>query len=306
MRALLVGAVLCGCYREAPAPAPTPHAPIAKPNLAINDPLGFLPVESEVVAVVELRSLRASQLWKRFEPAVLARIKPALDEFKTLCGFDPLVTVRRISVGFRDFGAGKPTGVVVVKGIERDPAMRCMQRMHDGAPTGSAIERGVVTIPADPPIAFTFVDGATLVALIGPGASPAGLGAVIARGTPLRGSPQFGELFGKLQLGDPLWFVLDGKSKLFDNASMLSVFRPRAILGSVNVSNGLAVAARVRLDTADEATNVTAMVQGQLGMAATIFEEIAVSAEAEDMVIQIRMTEEQIQAVLTMVGAALP
>jgi hypothetical protein len=257
------------------------------------------------VAVIDMRSLRASQLWKRFEPAFLARAKPALDELAALCGFDPLASVRRISVGFRGFEAPKPTGVIVVKGIERDAAMRCMQRMHDGAPTGSAIARGIVTIPADPPIAFTFVDASTVVALVGPDASPAGLGDVIARGAPLRGSPQFGDLVTKVQLSDPLWFVLNGKSKLFDNASMLALFKPIAIVGSVNVSNGLAVAARVRLDTADDATRTATLVQSQLGMVATIFEEVAVSAEADDLVIQLRMTPDQIQALLTMVGAAV-
>jgi hypothetical protein len=69
------------------------------------------------------------------------------------------------------------------------------------------------------PAAFTFTSASTLVAVISPTASPEELAAVIARGTPLRGSPVFLQLLGQLQTQRTAWFALNGSSKVFDKMS---------------------------------------------------------------------------------------
>jgi hypothetical protein len=315
MRTLLAAAVaLAGCYRE-PAPTTVSQPLVAAPTRTFvataSDPVGFLPIDSEVVAVVDMRTLRASAVWKRFEPMLMAKAGPTLDSIRTGCGFDPFEQIRRISFGFKNLSADtKPTGVMVVKGIERDATMRCVQRAHATNPAGSVVDMGGNGRPATVAIAptngefptvFAFIDPTTLVVVVDHNASLAALDEVLRRGSPLRSSPVFVELMNHVQLTDPLWFVMNGSAKAFDKLGGLG-FKPTAILGSVNLANGLALDARIRLDTPDLAKSMSAMAQNQLTMLQAMVEEIVVAAEDADLVVRVRMTQPQLDSMLGLFG----
>ncbi|MBS1122382.1 MAG: hypothetical protein H6Q90_4610 [Deltaproteobacteria bacterium] len=319
LAAVLISAALAACYRDPVPVTPVQPEPRSHPDraaLTSSDPLGFLPVESEVVAVIETRQLRASAVWKRFEPALMAKAGPMLVKFKAACGFDPLAALRRISLGIHHLDAPKPTGVVVLKGIDRTSAMACMDRARAADPSritvvrsdaGGDAVREIVSIPGsdgDPPTVFTFVDAATLVFLIGPAASPAGLADVVRRGVPLRESPAFLDLLAHVEINDPLWFLFGGSSQAFDKAAMLG-FKPRAITCSLSLTNGLSAVARIRLDAPDQATQIAMMAQGQLQAVASMVDEIGVSADEADVVVRLRMTQEQVDSILGLFGGLL-
>ncbi len=300
-------AVSAGCYHE---PATGKTLPLMRPPIMVaasSDALAYLPIDSEVVAVVEMRQLRASAVWKRFEPLILAKAGESLAEYRQACGYDPLAALRRVSIGLRGLDAAKPTGVIVIKGIERDATLTCVEKMRSVLPPGSSIDHDIVTVAGahgDPPTVLTFVDPTTLVILVGPNANAVALGDVIHHGVPLRGSPAFVQLLNDIQLTDSLWFVINGSAKFLDKAAMLG-FRPKAVTGSLNLSNGLVSAARLRLDSPAQADQIATMAQGQLQAVSTMVDEITVSADDSDVVLRLRMTQEQVETMIGLFGGIL-
>ena len=134
MKRFLVGAVVCvGCYKAAPAPPPTaaqpPSAPLsARPahdyRAALGDPLGFLPIDSELVVAIDGDQVRKSPLWAMAEQRIRGAAGAKLATFSTMCGVDPIAKVRSPS------GWVMPTEMVVFSG--------CIRQHLDCSPNSSA------------------------------------------------------------------------------------------------------------------------------------------------------------------------
>jgi hypothetical protein len=309
MRSAIVLCVLAACYHD-----PAPAAPVAPPpvgasrvNAAVHDPLGYLPVDSEIVVSLDANQLRASGLWKLLEPLVSAKAGDALAKMRTLCGVDPLRSVRQIALGLKSLGDPLgPSGVFVVRGLDRGALLACMDRLVGTAPR-VAIANGVVAVKAVPgehPAAFTFAGASTLVAVLGPTASPEALAAVIRRGAPLRGSPAFAELLGQIQTQRTAWFALNGSPQAFDKLSALG-FRPTAVTGSVDLANGFTGAVRMRLESEDRARNLVGLAQAQLGPVRVMVDEIEVLSEGADLVLRVVMSQGQVEAVAGIFGGLM-
>ncbi len=301
-----IAAIAASCYQT---PAPAPPATVMPENRAhariASDPLGFLPIDAEVVAHLDAQQLRRSDVWQRFEPMILAKVGPSLAQFQALCGFDPLVTVRRVSVGLKDV-TGNPSGVIVVRGIERSALMGCIDRALAKQPA-ARVDRGIVTVAGttgEPPTVFGFVDASTLVLLVGRGASAGALRAAFGAGAPLRGSPAFTELHATLETRRPIWFVINGSSKLFDQAAGFGL-KPRAVFGSLELSSGLVVDMRMRLETADQAQQVATMAQGQLGAVQGFVSKLEVTAAEADVVVALGMSPEQLETMTGLLAGSL-
>src|SRR5207248_1466319 len=112
--------------------------------------------------------------------------------------------------------------------------------------------------------AFTFVNATTLVATMGTLGTKDGVLAAAKGGSALKTSPAFVEMYSKINTGDSLWFLMNGNSPLFNKMGGMGV-KPKAIFGSLNVSDGLALDLRIRLTTPDEATQLANMAKGQIG-----------------------------------------
>jgi hypothetical protein len=306
MRLALVLCVLAACYHDAaPAPVASPPASAPRVRAAPSDPLGYLPVDSEVVVSLDAGQLRASGLWKTLEPVMSAKAGDGLARLRAQCSVDPLRSIKQVVMGFKGLeDAAGPSGVVVVRGLDRNVLMACMDRLVEANPR-ITFANGVVAVQAAPgshPGAFTFANASTLVLMIGPTASPEQLAAVIRSGAPLRGSPMFVELLGQIQTRSTAWFALNGNAKLFDKMSALG-FRPTAITGSVELANGFTGAVRVRLDSEDSARNLVALGQAQLGTVKQLAEEIALTADGTDVVLRIVMSQGQLEALTGIFGA---
>lgn len=302
--AIALGAVLgaAACYRgSAPPPPPAPApVPVRDPLAArARDPLAFLPADSELVAVIDVRSLRRSPTWRRLEPIIAAQAGTALGQFEAACGFDPLAGLRRISFGLRGLDDAEPTGVIVVRGIDRDAAMACIQ-----AREGVTVERGYVTIDGSDRGALTFVDASTAVVLVAPDASAARLAALIADGSPLRGAPAFEDVLGSVRMRDPLWFVVVGKNKTLTSMATFGAI-PVALIASVRLGSAISAELRLRLAAPDEATRMAAAMQSQIAMATQMFEQLTITAEDLDLVLRLRMTQAQLDQFLSLLAPSL-
>ena len=306
MRALAVLAVVGGCYRSSAPPA----APPAKPALHAHartaaDPLGFLPVDSELVAYLDVGALRRTTLWARFEPALLAKVGPALEQFRLACAFDPLPQIEHVAIGIRHFSTPQLDGVLVIRGIARTQLTSCMEKVVAAQPTLARIDRGVVLLHPDPgekPVAFAFADARTLVIFAGEQATTAqALRDVLSGGAALRASEAFMEMYGRIDARRLAWFFLSGRSKIFDGVAALG-FHPNAVYGSLDASVGTTAKLFVRMPTAADATNLVTTLQSQLAAVRSLVEKFEVSTDDSDVLFDVAVTEDQLMLAASLFG----
>ncbi len=294
--------------KPAEKPAEKPAGQTTSPNvMAVNpnaDDLSLLPLDSEIVMGLNFSQLQTSALWKKFvEPQMMkGDTQQKLAQFKDKCGFDPMAAIKSISIGLKGVGADKPDGVVVVHGPDKAKVMACLDKMKDeAAKDGSTIDKDgdVVNIKnkSGENFAFTYVSDDTLVGVIGTNANSAGVKAVAAGGSALKTSPAFVEMYSKINTADSLWILMNGNSKAFDKAAQLG-FKPKAVFGSVNVTDGLTVDLRVRLDTPDQAVQIANMAKGQVAQFAKMVDKLDIVAEASDVKVNVALSTQKLEALI--------
>jgi hypothetical protein len=290
---------VAACYRGGVPEPPQPPPPRAARSVSA-DPLAYLPADSELVAVIDVRTLRDSVAWQRLEQAMLAKAGSVVDQLRSTCEIDPLARLRRISLGLRDLDAARPRGVIVARGIDRTAMMGCVR---PGA--GITVERGFVTVAAADAegerAVFTFVDETTLVMLIEPEASTVDLDDAIRAGSPLRIVSAVREVLATVRTRDPLWFAVVGAPSTLGKLALLGS-TPRAMFGSLRLGHGAEAELRLRLGTPDEATNMASLIQGQIGAATAMFEELAVTAEELDFVLRMKLTPSQLDSMIPLIA----
>jgi len=304
MRPALVLCVLAACFHD-PAPAPVaPPVRAPRVNPGVYDPLGFLPVDAEVVMSVDVNQLRASALWKQFEPAVSAKAGDTLGKLRTQCGVELLPSVKQIAMGLQRLGDERgPSGVIVVRGLDRKAFWACVEQLR-GADPRVMVANGVMLVKGEPgqnPVALTFAGASTMVLVTSPTASPDELERVIKRGAPLRASTAFLETFGRIEPHRTAWFAVNSSGKTLDKLATLGI-RATAFSGWVDLANGFAAAARLRLDSEDSARNLAGLGQAQLGQVKALVEEVELSSEDADLVFRVVMTQEQLESIVRMFG----
>lgn len=316
MKRFLVGAAVAfaGCYKATTPPAPPPPAHAAPaPHIeshgyrhAIGDPVGFLPANSEIVLSIDGEQLRKSPLWGIADKRIRAAAGNDLSTFTTACGFDPIDSIRNISLGLRGMKQDEPEGVIVVTGMSRTKLTDCFERHASTAGAQIVIDHGVYTIrksDADPTtLVFTFVDEATTVILLAPHADRAALEKVLAAGVPLRRSPTFTQLLAQIDTSAAAWGIVNGQSSVFDLTQGNQ--KPTAIWGSLHLDGGAAVSLRVRFAEAAVAQQLAAQTQAQIGAAQAFFDRLDVTADGAELVIEAAMSESKLATLLNLVGMA--
>jgi hypothetical protein len=298
--AALAPIALAACYRGGASGGTIENrTQEARTTAAAGDELAFLPLDSEIVIGLDARQILASPLWKHAGPRLMTELGKGLQDFRAACGYDPVATLRGVTMGLK---ARTPLdGVFVVRGLPRDKTMACITR---AIPRRAAItvEGGVITVPSDgpddPPAVMAFAGPTTLVIAT----SRAELGAALSSGAPLRRSRAFSELWALVDAKRAMWAIVNGSSSAFDGFSRFGV-RPRALLGSVALADGLSLTGRMRLATPDEATRLASLAQPQLGAAQGMADKIEVGADGTDVTLRVDLTTAQVD---TLVGLALP
>jgi len=313
-RALLVGSFLvssfgaCSSGHSGSTTPPGNTAPPKAPDYAasVADPLGFLPVDSEIVMGLDVDSVRTSALWPHLSSRITATAGPQLAMFQQMCGFDPMATVHRIRLGLKNLKAEKPEGVIVITGLDRPQLMACMAKAGNGA---AVIEGDYVTFDAaktgGTQAAFAFVDASTAVVTLGASANKDQLKAVLASGMPLRKSPAFMQLLTQTDVEASLWGMMNANSSIFDQLAAGIGTKPKAMFGSVRLNPGMTINMHVRLDTADAAQKLATMANNQVGMAKGFVTKLDITTEAADVVVAVGMDDQQLNSLIMLVAGQL-
>jgi len=298
----------------AQAPAPSAAVPLAAmvggSNPASNADLQLLPVDSEIVGGLNVSQMQQSALWKQYMTPLVGNAAPTLKSIKAACGFDPLVTVTSVSVGLKHVMTSAPEGVFVVHGIDKakmlGPCLAKLKTEMAKEHTKVALDGDVVTITGNKPgelVAFTFLNDNTLVGALGEKGTKAGVLEIAQGGSPLAKSAAFIDMYSRINTSESVWALANGNSHLLDKLAAL--VKPRAMYGSLNFTDTIALDLRLRLDSADQAKQLASMGGSQVTTAKQFFNKLEVSADGPDVHIGLAMTPQQIVKVQKEFGAML-
>jgi len=277
-----------------------------------NDDLALLPVDSELVVGINFGQLQQSALWKEFvAPKMTGTDMAGINKFKAICGFDPLESLKSISIGLKGVGNPDPTGVFVVHGYDKSKSMSCFDKdgvdeaEKDGTKVTIDGDVVLITDKTGKQVGFTFVNDSTAIAVLGPDASSKdGIKKIAAGGGSLAKSQTVVDLYGKIKTGDSLWFLVNGNAPFMSKMGSMGV-KPKAVFGSLNVTDGLSLDLHLRLGTPDEAGNLVSMVKGQAAQAKQFFDKFDVSNDAADVLIGIAMSKEKLKSLVGMMAGMM-
>jgi hypothetical protein len=305
--ALALGAA---CSKDEKKTATAPGDKVAEkdkpssPAAAVDD-LTLLPLDSELVLGINFAQVQQSALWKQFiEPKMMgAEAQAKLAEFKAKCDFDPMASFKTVSVGVKGLGGTKPDGIIVAHGIDKSKAFACLDKMQpEMAKEGVEVTRdGDVVLGKNKngdQFAGMFVNDNTGIMALGDKANTAGIKAAAQATSTLKSSPQFVDMYGKVKTSDSLWFLLNGNSKVFEKVAAMGI-KPKAVFGSLNVTDGLSLDMRMRMDTPDAASQLANMGKAQLAQAAKMFDQIDVAADGSDVKFTVVLSNQKLQALIT-------
>jgi hypothetical protein len=308
-----MGAAACKKKDDAKNAASSDGKLIGPPGqvAAASDDLALLPADSEVVLGFNFAQLQQSALWKEYSPKLKEKMSGGLAEMKAACGFDPLDALKSFSIGMRGLDGGKPDGVLVVHGPSKAKVMGCSDKLKaEAAKNGSevVIDGDVFTVKdkSGSNVALTFVNETTMVGVIGEKGTKEGVKAALSAGSGLKSSSAFMEMHSKIKPGQSLWMLINGNSPALGKASAMGV-KPKAVFGSLNVTDGLALDLRVRLGTPEEATQLVNMAKAQTGNAQVkaMFDTLDVATEGSDAKVTVAMSNQKLKGLIGMVGGML-
>lgn len=288
-----------------------PASPLAGGAVAAADDLSLLPADSEFVFGVNVAQVQQSALWKEYSPKLKEKMTGGLAEVKAACGFDPLDAIKSVAIGMKGMGEGKPDGVVVVRGPNKSAVMACTGKLkEEAAKNGSEVTvDGDVIVVKDKSgttTAMTWVNDTTMVGAIGSQGTKEGALAAAKGGAGLKSSSEFMAMHSKLKPSQSLWMFINGNAPALSKAGSMGV-KPKAVFGTVHITDGLAVDMRVRLGTPEEATQLVNMAKGQTGnpQVKAMFDTLDVAADGSDAKITVAMSHQKLQSLIGMVGGML-
>ena len=277
--------------------------------------LAAMPKDSEVILGVDFTKLRASALFKKYEPMLMAQIGDDLKKFKETCGFDPMDKLTGVVVAGK--GREMANGTIFVRGFDKASAVDCLKKRE--ASEKAAGKPAVLTVDgdyieynedADPGEAMRliYVDDQTAL-LIKEGEAAAGKDTLVAAaaakdGDGLTGSKAFTDLLAKTHTGSALWFVAKGDSPMVGMAAMVKF---KAIYGSVDVGSGIAGEFRMWMNSNAEAKSTAGDLTKQLDQVKSspfggMLSDVAISADGEDVVTRLKLSQDQLQQIIKLAG----
>ena len=113
-------------------------------------------------------------------------------------------------------------------------------------------------------------------------------------------------MYSKINTKESMWLLINGNAPFMAKAAQAGV-KPKAVFGSVNVTDGLTVDMRIRLGSPDEATQLVNMAKGQTNnpQVKAMFDKLDVTADGADAKIAIAMSNAKLQQLIGMVGGMM-
>lgn len=276
------------------------------------DDLSLIPVDAEMVIGVKASQLFGSPLWKQYVQPQMEKEKDFTDtmaKFKERCGFDPMATVTEMVVGLKDLAGDMPSGVMVLHGLDKSKTMGCVEKWSADAQKEKIEFKkdGDVVVAVDDTnaaVGFTFITGDRMLVVVGQGVNADAVRKAAAGGSTLASSPAFVDMHGKIQKDHNTWFVLNGNSKVFEEIQELGI-KPKAVFGSVHVTDALAADVRARLDTPDQAKQTASSFKGQVDAMASMFDKIALVDEGSDVRLTAAASGQKLQSLFQIVAGGM-
>jgi hypothetical protein len=257
---------------ETPAPVAPPAELVATPApIAWAQDLTYLPVDADLVFGVDLGRLRGSSLWQTYGRTILSQFEYRLTAIRAECGFDPLEVITAISGASIDTGTTNLHGVVLLHGFSRklEPCL---------------------TKPSFAKLAHGFIDDTTVV-LAG---TQDEIDRALKGTSGLPTSPAFNDLWSQLTTSGAGWFVANGRAKWLSSLKMLAP-GTQALLGSIDLTDRLAIDGRLRLGTSSAATTLVQAIDPQLPAAKALVDRLDVTVEQQDIHVIVAATTAQLQ-----------
>ncbi len=285
----------------------TPAAAGGTKTMAVanGDDLAYLPAASDVIAQIDLAKLRGSALYKSFlEP----KLREALEkegkfaQFKSKCGMDPVAELTSISIGMT--GSDDPQGVVIVHGMDKAKSLACLEKTKaemEAEGSKYTIDGEIITVTTKDgkTSVMTFIDANSAVLQMGPAVSKDTLAAVLTGTAGVKSSAAFMDLYGKTKAGT-VRFLVNGNMKQLQSNPM--GIKPKAVFGSIDITDGLGVTVAARLSSDAEATQLAATLNGQVAQAKAFVTKADVTADGSDVRLDVAMSSEQMTALAGMAG----
>jgi hypothetical protein len=271
-----------------------------------SDDLTYLPIDSEVVFGVNFAQIAQSAVWKQFvEPKLntgSGEMTGKIAEFKAKCGYDPVGSLKSLSVGGKGEGANG-SFVAVIHGLDKAKAWACVDKMKDDIAKGGEFTRdgdiALFKAKDGAQVAVTFVNDSTAIAVGGPQANPAGVKAASAGGSALKTSPAFVAMYGKVKTGDSLWFLVNAKP-----LEQFAAFglKANAAYGSLNAADGLALDMRIRTESPDAAAQLANLLKTQGQNAAKMFDQVDFQPDGNEVKCTVVLSSQKLQSLITTFG----
>jgi len=286
-----------------PGAAKKPDAPASQ---AQGD-LGLIPVDAEAVIGVNWGQLQGSPIWKQFVEPEMKKdndfIK-GMETFKERCGFDPMTSVKQMAVGMKNLG-GDPDGIMVLHGLDKAKVMACADKWNEEAAKEKLTikkDGDIVTVTGeDGSAGITFISDNRMLVVVGKAVTADAVKKAAQGGSTLSTSPAFVEMYGKINKDQSAWFLMNGNSKIFEEAQQLGL-RPKAVFGSMNVTDGVSADVRARLDSADQATQTVANFKGQVQAMASMFDKLDIAADGADVKLSAAASITKLQSLFKLIA----
>ncbi|MEZ4402881.1 MAG: hypothetical protein R3B06_22865 [Kofleriaceae bacterium] len=281
------------------------------PKGGLSRALSMMPVNSEMVIALDFKQVRASALWKKYEDKVMGKIGKDLEEFKAICGWDPMDKAAGALMAGR--GREMDEMTVFVKGFDKPSVTECLKKAeakgkadNDGRALVVDGDYFEMTKPGKDPIRFMFADADTIVLQRVPGsddmAGKAALEKVLAAkdGEGLMSSPMFSSLIDATDTSAALWFVVNGAASFMKDSPM--PMKLVAVFGSVKASDGIDGAVKLRLGSPDDAKGMVSMAEMGMGQLkgspfADLADGVKISAKGSDVVSTFKFTQAQLDKI---------
>lgn len=306
--ALAIFACTTTACRRAPTAASTtpPSNAVAATSYEADaaDDLAFLQVDSEMVFGIDAVGLRRSALWAQYEPQLVAAIGPQLAKVRDACGFDPLKSIERVTMGGKLLEGDKFDGIIVLRGVPGKQLVDCMSKQPGELKI--TMDRNVMLAQhGDDKMAIAVVGSTTLVWQMSRNASRASLEYALASRVPLRSSPAFMALYDRREQGASMWGMINGNSKALAPLAQTGV-STKSIDGTLTITDKFTAAMRMTMNDAAAADGLVKSISPMSGQVRAFVE--AFDIKAKDNVVQIDavVTEAQVRALVGMAGVFGP
>jgi hypothetical protein len=256
------------------------------PSATGNKDLDLIPVESDVVFGVNLAQAQKSAVFRDLVLPAMTRsadFQKLSELLKTKCNIDPMTAATTLTGGIRFSGSRPSDGVTVVHGIEKGKALPCLDQLKEELAAQQlevAKDGDVVVIKSDRgDLAFTFTSDATAVIVSGTKATKAGVLEVTQGKSAISSSKAFTEMYGRVEPSHTMWAVARGDTEIVaKNLEKLNV-KAKAIVGSVNATDGLELRAQTVVETEEQATNLAALMKSQAEMLSSMAEKVEITSD---------------------------